>query len=160
MNEILNMALPLVGVVLGGVITFVIQQSSIRKQQEFEREKIKIDNFYKEEIRKFETYNKILQIDGIYRIHDKSHHQGASELNRDNYNEYMRPVLFDIFHLLDEEIAEEVNNIEDIYERQAVMEEADEFDQEKLSNSYEKIILLIKQQFKKHRESKRNLRSA
>lgn len=48
----------------------------------------------------------------------------------------MRPLLFDIFHLLDEKVVINVNYIEDIYERQFVMEEESPGDKEILSNSY------------------------
>lgn len=95
----------------------------------------------------------------MYEILEIDLHNGPTDLNQKNYNEHIRPLLFDIFHLLDDEIAKEVNYIEDIFERQFVMEEEDPSDGEDLSNSYLKIINLIKEQFKELRESKKGLRN-
>lgn len=157
--ELFINALPsLLGVVVGGLITFFIQQSSIKKQQVWEREKMELDNFQKDEDRKFETYNKILQADGDHVIHDINHHTGAGILQTKAYNEHIRPLLFEIYHLLDEKVADEVENIENVFERQYIMEEEDPTDKEVLSKSYLKIISLIKQEFKNLRSSKRKVK--
>ncbi|MGY6211457.1 hypothetical protein ACXEO8_15925 [Cytobacillus firmus] len=158
MELFINTLPSMLGVVVGGLITFFIQQSSIKKQLEWEREKMELDNFQKDEDRKFETYNKILQADGDHIIHDINYHTGAGKLQTKAYNEYIRPLLFDIYHLLDEDVAEEVENIENVFERQYIMEEEDPTDKEVLSKSYLKIISLIKQEFKNLRSSKRKVK--
>lgn len=159
MSEIIKMILPLVGVVVGGLITFFIQQSVIRKQQKWDREKIEIDNFKKGETKKLETYNRILEVDAIYIIHIHDHHTGKGTLKIKNFNQYVRPLLFEIFHLLDEEVANSLNNIEEICERQRVMEDDYPDDYEKLSDNYINIISEIKKQFRQYRESNKRLKN-
>ncbi|CAH0321855.1 hypothetical protein SRABI84_05299 [Peribacillus simplex] len=144
------------GVVVGGLITFLIQNHSIRKHQKWEREKIQIDNHDKDQSEKFKKYNKILELDGTYAIHTINLHTGG-RLHRKPYVEHIRPILFEIYHLLDEEIANELNNIEEIYERQHVLEEAEPTDKSNLSNSYAKIISAIRQKFKEYREANQNI---
>lgn len=158
MNELLKALPSLLGVVVGGLITFLIQQVTLRKQQNWDRKKLELDKFYKDEDRKFQAYNKILQMDGTYRIHTIDHHTGDGELDEKNYNEYIRPILFDIFHLLDENIAKQVNRIEEIYERQYAMEEANPDDDEKLSKHYLTILQLIKHEFNELRKLKEKIK--
>lgn len=158
MDELLKALPSLLGVIVGGLITFFIQQSTVRKQQKWDKEKIKIDIFYQEQTIKFKTFNKILQSNGLYEILEHGMHYGPI-LNQRNYTEYIRPLLFDVFHLLDEELVANINNIEDIYERQFVMEEESTGDRETLINSYIKILELINTQFKELRKSKLNDKS-
>ncbi|MGG0412965.1 hypothetical protein [Peribacillus simplex] len=157
MDDILKGLPSLIGVVIGGLITFFIQRSTIKKQQQWDREKLRIDNFYKSEAEKFKTYNKILEIDATRLIH---HHydsiDGGNKLDKKNYDTYVRPLLFEVFHLLDREVAAEVNKIEDIFEREYV-KGTEPSDKKNLSDSYIKIIKLIKQQFKEYRESNASL---
>ncbi|MHA6261522.1 hypothetical protein ACXYMX_16805 [Sporosarcina sp. CAU 1771] len=145
----------LLGVIIGGLITFFIQQSIVRKQQKWDGEKMKIDKFHQEQTIKFQTFNKILQLNGSYEVLEHNIHYGR-ELNQNKYTEHIRPLLFDIFHLLDETIVTNVNSIEDINERQFVMEEKAPSDKEALSNSYLEILRLINEQFKELRKSKLN----
>jgi hypothetical protein len=156
MDEFIKALPSFVGVVIGGLITFLIQIITIRKQQKWERNKIELDNFYKDETIKFQTFNKIFQLDGKYSILDIDLHYGP-ELNQENYFEHIRPLLFEIFHLLDDNMAKEVNNIEGIYERQYVTEDEDPNDKESLSQSYSKILQLIRKQFNDFREIRKNI---
>ncbi|MFK9119087.1 hypothetical protein ACJEBK_19690 [Peribacillus frigoritolerans] len=158
MDDLLKALPSLIGVVIGGLITFFIQRSTIKKQQKWDREKLRIDNFYKSEAEKFKTYNKILEIDATVEIH---HHydsiEGGYRLDLKKYFTYVRPLLFEIFHLLDDEVATEVNKIEYIFEREYMTGEEQPSDKKNLSDSYLKIIKLIKQQFKEYRKSNANL---
>lgn len=154
-DDISTALLSLAGVVIGGMITFGIQTFTIRKQQKFEREKLELDNLFKEETTKFQTFNKILQLDGSYSILDIDLHYGP-ELNQENYNEHIRPLLFEIFHLLDDEIVKEINNIEAIYESQYVMEDENPEDKESLSQSYLSILHMIRNQFNDLRKTRKN----
>ncbi|WP_233193549.1 hypothetical protein [Sporosarcina sp. P3] len=94
-------------------------------------------------------------MNGSYEVLEHNIHYGP-ELNHKNYTEHIRPLLFDIFHLLDEKIVTNVNCIEDINERQFVMEEEAPGDKEALSNSYLEILGLINEQFKELRKSNLN----
>jgi hypothetical protein len=153
MDELLKALPSLLGVLIGGLITFLIQNVTIRKQQKWDREKLELDKFYQEQTIKFQTFNKILQLNGLYTVLEHDIHYGP-ELNQEYYTKHIRPLLFDIFHLLDEKIVAHVNYIEDTYERQFVMEEAAHGDREHLRDSYIKILELINKQFKELRKSK------
>lgn len=155
MDELFKALPSLLGVIIGGLITFSIQQSTLRKQQKWERIKMEIDKLNQEQNIKFKTFNKILQLNGRYEVLEHNMHYGP-ELNQKNYTEHVRPLLFDIFHLLDEKIVTNINKIEDIYERQFVIEDEFPGDKETLSNSYLQILELINEQFKELRKSKLN----
>lgn len=60
--------------------------------------------------------------------------------------------------MLDENIAKQVNRIEEIYERQYAMEEADPGDDERLSKHYVTILQLIKHEFNELRKSKEKIK--
>ncbi|WP_422123720.1 hypothetical protein DHX103_02605 [Planococcus sp. X10-3] len=151
-SDVMNMALPLVGVLIGGWITYLVQTKAIKENQTFELNKIKQENIQKDNEIKFQTYNKILLRDGTYRILVWDNHNGY-KLIRDNYVEYVRPLLFEIYHLLEKEIADEFNNIEDIYDRQLGEEEPQVGDKEALSDSYKNIIERIKRRYREQHVS-------
>ena len=60
MDELIKALPSLLGVVVGGLITFFIQQATIRKQQEWDRKKMELDTHNKNEARKFEVFSQIL----------------------------------------------------------------------------------------------------
>ncbi|MEJ9232234.1 hypothetical protein LAV79_22815 [Peribacillus butanolivorans] len=152
MNVLISALPSLLGVAIGGLITFFIQQSITRKQQTWDKEKMILDILNKKETTKFEVFNKILHMNAKYPVLEYDIHRGP-ELNEKEYIERIRPLLYEIYHLLAESIVYEVENIEDIYERHYVLEAAEVGDDEVLALSYMKIMKLIKQEFKDLRES-------
>ncbi|MCM3225937.1 hypothetical protein [Terribacillus saccharophilus] len=153
MDELIKAIPSLLGVLVGGLITFFVQNTTVRKQQKWEREKIEWDRQYQEQTLKFETFNKILQLDRTHLVLEYDLHRGP-ELNRKKYVTHIKPLLFDVFHLLNEEMVSRIDIIEDIFEEWYVMEEPSPGDDEKLTESYKRIIELINLQFKEQRESK------
>ena len=67
--DIWNNVLPLVGVLIGGLITYFVQTKSIKEKQNFEREKIRNENVQRDKEIKFQAYNKVLLNDGVESIH-------------------------------------------------------------------------------------------
>ncbi|AIF68139.1 hypothetical protein GZ22_16875 [Terribacillus saccharophilus] len=153
MEELLKALPSLLGVLIGGLITFFVQNTTVRKQQKWEARKIEIDIYYKEQTLKFQTFNKILQLNRFCNVLEYDIHYGP-ELNEKNYRKHIRPLLFDIFHLLENSLAKDINNIEEIYERQHAVGEEYSEDKKALSESYQNIIKSINGQFKLLRESK------
>jgi len=155
-EEIVKLAissvLPLLGVIIGGLITFYIQKNSLGKTHAFEREKIRLDNIAKDEEEKFKAYNRILLNNALHKVWEWDPNKGG-EIDYAKYIKYIRPVLFDVFHLLDKKVADELDFIEQVYERQHYEEDEQIDDRKDLSDSYLNIIAIIKQQFKNHRES-------
>lgn len=156
LKEIIIMILPLIGVLLGGVITFYAQQWSLKKTQNFEREKIEQDKQQFNENLKFKAYNTILINSGTYQIHlyDK---ETNGELDYEKYVKYVRPVLFEVFHLLDPEIRQELINIEYIYEGKPFKKgEEAESDKKKLRTHYVKIIQHIIAKYEEYNKKENN----
>ncbi|MEH7126518.1 hypothetical protein V7127_25330 [Bacillus sp. JJ1773] len=153
--EIIKDALPLLGVIVGGLITFLVQNNSIRKNQRFEREKLQKDELNKKDEKKFQVFNEILHLNTKLRVQTHDMRYGP-ELDEKKYVEHIRPLLYEIYHLLSEEIINEVEKIEDVFDRQYALEEEAEDDAELLGQTYRKIIFLIKQEFKAHREAELN----
>ena len=148
-TDLMNMILPLVGVLIGGLITYFVQKKAIKEAHDFEREKIREENLQKDKEIKFQTYNKILYSNGSYIFSEWS--LNGNMLNKQNYLKFIRPVLFEIYHLLDKEILVEFNKIEEIYSRQS--EKGDlETDKKNLHDSYIKIIETIKRKYKEHQK--------
>lgn len=139
----MNMIMPLIGVLIGGLITYIVQTKSIKETHRFEREKIREEDTKKNKELKFKAYNEVLYNDTVEAINVYDMHSGW-ELNYKNYAKFVRPVLFNIYHLLDEEIAEELLRIENIYTRVEATGEPEEDDENNLSKSYDKIKILMR----------------
>ncbi|MFS8601535.1 hypothetical protein LRO89_02930 [Priestia megaterium] len=158
MSELIKALPSLLGVIVGGLITFFIQQITIRKQQSWEKEKLNLDNFYKGEATKFKTFNKILQLHVEHSIIGVDIND-EPVLNKTNYIEHIRPLLFEVYHLLSEDMAKEIDFIEDMFEMQTITSAIDEFDTEFSTHSYLKILNLIRKEFKSLRTSKKKFLS-
>jgi len=92
----------LLGVTVGGFITYYVQKHSLEKQQQFEREKMK-----KEEI-KIKAYSNILHLSSTHIVSEWEHHTGQTELQSDKFIEHIQPILYEKYHLLNAEIAKEL----------------------------------------------------
>lgn len=145
--EVMNMILPLVGVVIGGLITYFVQTKAIRETHKFEREKIEEENIKKDKELKYQAYNQILLNDAIESINIYDFHHGW-ELDYNKYAENIRPVLFKVFHLLDGKVADELLKIENTYAKIEALGEPEEGDKENLSESYNKIKEIIRHTYK------------
>lgn len=155
MDELIKAFPSLLGVVVGGLITFFIQQATIRKQQEWDRKKMELDTHNKNEARKFEVFSQILHAHAKHFVLDYRM-DGPPELKENIYFEYIRPLLYEIYHLLDDPIVREIEKIEYIHEKQSAMEDEDEGDREALTKNYQEIIEVIKREFVNLRKSRKN----
>ncbi|MBY0196405.1 hypothetical protein H7U05_03685 [Priestia megaterium] len=158
MSELIKALPSLLGVIVGGLITFWIQQITIRKQQSWEKEKLNLDNFYKGEATKFKTFNKILQLHAENTVLEIDVHD-KPVLNQTNYIEHIRPLLFEVYHLLNEDMAKEIDFIEDVLEQQSLTGHRDEVESKDTTDSYLKVLNLIRQEFKSLRASKKDFLS-
>lgn len=154
-NDIFNNSLvaSLLGVIVGGFITYYVQKHSIEEQQQFESEKIKNEEIRKNEEIKIKAYNKILHLSSTYIISEREHHTGRTELYGDRFIEHIQPILYEIYHLLDDEIANEFDYIETSFERMYVMG-PEEKDKWLLGESYSKILAKIRKEFEDIRNSR------
>lgn len=144
------------GVIVGGFITYYVQKHSIEKQQQqFEREKIKNEEIRKNGEIKIKAYNKILHLSSTYIVSEWEHHTGRTELYSNKFIEHIQPILYEVYHLLDDEIAKEFYYIETSFERMYVMGPEEE-DKWFLGESYSKILAKIRKEF----EDIRNGRSS
>ncbi|AMQ05898.1 hypothetical protein [Sporosarcina psychrophila] len=143
----------LLGVIVGGFITYYVQKHSIEKQQQFEREKIKDDENKKNQEIKIRAYSKILHLNSTYIVSEWDHHTGKTELYGVKFIEHIQPILYEIYHLLDDEISKEFDYIEASYERIYVMGEDDD-DIWVLGESYSRILAKIRKEFEDIRNSR------
>lgn len=143
----------LLGVIVGGFITYKVQKHSIEKQQQFEREKIKDEEHKKNQEIKIRAYSKILHLNSTYIVSEWDHHTGKTELYGVKFIEHIQPILYEIYHLLDDEIAKEFDYIETSYERIYVMGAEDD-DIWVLGESYSRILAKIRKEFEDIRNSR------
>jgi len=143
----------LLGVIVGGFITYFVQKHSIEKQQQFEREKINEEEIKKNKEIKIKSYNKILHLSSIHIVSEWNHHTGETELYSDKFVEHIQPILYEVYHLLDAEIAKEFDYIERKHEEMTVMgpENGDEW---LLGAAYSTILAIIRKEFEEIRNSR------
>lgn len=158
MEGIIDIVPTLASILIGALLTFFTQNYILQRQRNWERERIEDDIFNRNQDLKFQVYNKVLQLHGHYPIHEISHYSGEGDLYTENYHKYVRPTLFEIYHLLDVEVANEVDTIDNIFEKTVALGEVDEDDERSLSESYIKIINNIKKSIENFRETQKLLR--
>lgn len=143
----------LLGVTVGGFITYYAQKHSIERQQQFEREKIEREENQKNQEIKIKAYNKILQLSSTHIISELEPYTGQTELYGNKYFEHIQPILYEIYHLLDNKIAKEFDYIETTFERIYIMGPEEE-DKWLLGESYSKILTGIRKEFENIRNSR------
>ena len=156
LSEVMSMILPLIGVVIGGLITYFVQTKTIRENHKHERKKIEDENIKKEKELKYQAYNQILLNDAIESINTYDFHYGW-ELNYNKYAENVRPILFKVFHLLDEKVADELLKIENTYAKIEAMGEPEDGDKESLGESFNTIKKVIRDSYKDEFDKRKNL---
>ncbi|CJG99778.1 Uncharacterised protein [Streptococcus pneumoniae] len=115
---------------------------------------MELDTYNKNEARKFEVFSQVLHAHTKHFVLDYRM-DGPPELKEDMYFEYIRPLLYEIYHLLDDSIVREIDKIEYIHEKQSAMLDEDEGDLEALTKNYQEIIKIIKQEFVSLRKSRK-----
>lgn len=177
--EKITIFLPLIGVVIGGVVTgfvsYFVQKGAFERQRKWEKEKLE-DQFHREQaklsqqfehemekldkqfireqiIKKLEVYNKILKVHGDVTVVERNMHNNDMEFKFRVYIEKVKPLLFESFHLLTPEVAEHVNEIEELLSKWDFMEDDDEGEQEHACRCYEKIISTIELELDDFRSS-------
>ncbi|GAA3721457.1 hypothetical protein GCM10022378_09400 [Salinicoccus jeotgali] len=143
----------LLGVVVGGFITYKVQKQSMEKQQQFERKKMKYEENKKNQETKIKAYSKILHLNSTHMVSEWDHHTSRTELYGDKYMKYIQPILYEIYHLLDDDIAKEIDYIEISFERIYILGSEND-DKWSLGHSYSKILTEIRKEFEDIRKSR------
>lgn len=154
-EEVMNMIMPLIGVLIGGLITYFVQTKAIRETHKNERKKIEKENIKKEKELKYQAYNQILLNDAIESVNTFDLHYGW-ELNYNKYAENVRPILFKVFHLLDGKVADELLKIENTYAKIEAMGEPEDGDKESLGESFNTIKKVIRNSYKDEFDKRKN----
>lgn len=151
----LNLLIPFTGgilvTVIGSFATYLIQSKQFKRNQAWEREKMEENQKQQEKQRKYETYNKILRLDGENIIVEHIPHMDDRKFEYSTYRDTVRPALFENFHLLDQVVSDWVITIDEIIERCNVYEEISEEDHNSLAHYYIHIIDFIKDYYKEMR---------
>ncbi|HDR4482477.1 hypothetical protein COD21_12325 [Bacillus cereus] len=93
-----------------------------------------------------EVYNKILKAYGENEVvieGPKAENLGEFDFNV--YQEKIRPILYEKYHLLHDEIAETVAGIDELLKKCSYFEEVERIDHFDLIEKYEKLIRIVKQ---------------
>lgn len=165
-----------VGAVFTGVVTLFVQWIHFMRQRKWDHEKQEIQHRQQMEImekqskqqmeilqsqfvrdqwdRKIAAYNKILDVDHgmsvIYFDNDKNH----SIFNEEVYKEFVRPLLYEHFHLLEVGIASSVYRIDSIFDFYKTAQiEILRSDIEILISEYNNIINSIQEVIYKYRDT-------
>ena len=155
LSEVMSMILPLIGVVIGGLITYFVQTESIKENHKHELKKIEEENIKKNREMKYQAYNQILLNDAMKSINIWDMHHGW-ELDYNKYADYVRPILFNVFHLLDEKVADELLKIENIYSKIEAIGEPEDGDENSLGESFNKIKIAIRHSYKDEVDRKKS----
>lgn len=137
-NDIFTGILPLLGVFVGGIITYKTQTNTVEKQLEREIEKEKeLKN-----VERLKVYSEILKLEGENLMIERI---GGSqvEFNLGVYMDKIRPVLYSKFYLLDKNVAENVRKIDAEYLQISFdegMGDDEEFQNDFLNSLFNKII--------------------
>ena len=139
--------MPLIGVIIGGLLTYFTQAkiatNQLKREKEREKENKKAERFI--------VYNEVLKIDGeIQMLYINSH---IAEFNLQAYREKIRPLFYTRFHLLHEEIANSVRLMDIIISEADLSEELLLEEGERLIAFYSKILTEIEKEMKSYRET-------
>lgn len=136
------------GAFIGGYFTSKSQKSILSEKIQWDKEKEK-RNQAKETLA---VYNKVLEIDGITQIieHNGGHRM---EFLEEDYNIHIRPVLFEKYHQLHENVAGGVDRIDRSLSFYNFHEEITKEEEERLAKEYFDLIQCIKSHLENHRKS-------
>ncbi|MEY9978742.1 hypothetical protein [Lysinibacillus sp. RC79] len=144
------------GVVVGGFITYYVQKHTVEKQQQFEREKMEKEEMKKNENTKIKAYSNILYLSSTHNVSEWEHHTGETELYSDKFIEHIQPILYEVYHLLNDEIAKEFDFIEGKHAEMRTMGPEDD-EEWFLGAAYERMVNEIKKELEEIRNSRSSL---
>lgn len=134
--ELLNAVTPLLGVLIGGVITYCFQN-----QLETNREK------RRERTEKIKAYSQILKIDvNTPLLHGAPSHI-ANGFIWETYEEKVRPLLFDNLHLFEQSLVDTIIQLDGEQEQIEITGEKEKY-QEKQYKLYKTIIVKVAEELR------------
>lgn len=145
-NSLLPVFTALGGALLAGYFSTKNNRELIKIEQEREKRKVERE----ETIQRFEVYNIFLRVDGENNIITPI---GGShrEFDINLYVKTVRRILYEKYHLLNSDVAEEIANIDLIIERCNYYEEITRSDHELLCSHYYKLEKNIKKHIYQNR---------
>ncbi|WP_152976433.1 hypothetical protein [Alkalihalophilus marmarensis] len=139
----------LIGIYLGSYLTSKNQRNLFKQQvlwEERKEYKIKEEN-------KLAAYNKILLLNREHPVIDHDIQHGSPILfDVDNYEKYMRPILYDNYHFIDQDVLNCLENIEGslkIYEYNQEITGEEHFD---LCSGFNELLKRVKDHIKLYRD--------
>lgn len=138
--------LPLLGVIVGGFITYLTQTRVFNKQ-------VKRDERKEIEAKKIErllVYNEVLKLEGEILMQSYIG-GGLAEFNIEAYREKFRPLFYSKYHIINQDIAQEVRNMDRIIMAADFNEELDQEQNDSLLTIFHKIISLTEKYLELYR---------
>ncbi|SMB95298.1 hypothetical protein SAMN00017405_0371 [Desulfonispora thiosulfatigenes DSM 11270] len=146
--QVIYSSLPLLGVAIGGIATYMTQNNVLKKQlnRDIEREKSA------ENIERLKIYSEILRLEGE---HIMCEYTGPHvEFNLKSYTREFRSIFFLKFYLLHQDLADTVREMDNIIAEANFNEELEPRQNDMLLNNFNKIINIIEKYLKEYREIK------
>lgn len=106
-SQFLTGILPLIGVIVGGFITYLTQTKTLNKQLKRDIEKEKETKI----LERFLVYNEILNLDGEIQMQYYMG-GGSTKFNLADYRDKIRPLFYSKFHLLNQDIAQAIRKMD------------------------------------------------
>lgn len=174
--EIVNLLLPIITLILGSWLTYTLQGKNFEKTRKWDQEKLESQfkqererlqeqfnydsekqkkTFFREQlIRKMESYNVILKTMGENKVVEyPRYHEEEPEFNNEIYTEKVRPVLYESFHLLNEDVAGDIIKIDKVFEEWDYNEEVGEGQSDLVTHYYENIKKVIQEELEDFRRN-------
>ncbi|MFL0489359.1 hypothetical protein ACH0CQ_06835 [Bacillus sp. 179-I 2A5 NHS] len=142
--------IPVISALTTGVITAVSTLTAVLLTQRGNTKNLK-QQIIRDELKEkrnelketLEVYNRVLKVNGEYLFHINNG-QPFLEFNADIYNKEIRPIIYEKYHLLDNDIALIVGEIDDRIKKCVYYEEFTGEDNLILNSSYDSLIKKIK----------------
>ncbi|MNO65009.1 hypothetical protein D3C76_557480 [compost metagenome] len=115
------------------------------KQIQWEQEKLEMNIIREERLNKLKIYNKVLKLDGEVTVLSSY----PIEFNIKSYEDNIRPILFEEYHIIDQDIKDITKKIDRIIKTCNMIEEIQGEHNEELVNNYVKLLNKIDNHYRR-----------
>lgn len=108
MSDVFNIIMPIVGVIVGSLISYFTQKNLYKKQVKEER----LKQHKQFMVEKLEIYGRILKASYEHNLFINNY-DGTVKLNYKRFNEVFRPLFYEKLYLMDSEVVIKLKTIDD-----------------------------------------------
>lgn len=145
--QVINSSLPLLGVVIGSIATYMTQNNMFKKQLLIDTEQEKSE----ENIERLKIYSEILRLEGKHIMYE--YNGRSADFNLKAYTNEFRSVFFSKFYLLHQELADTIRAMDNIIAEANFNEKLEPRQNDMLLNYFNQIINSIEKYLKEYRKN-------